>query len=213
MARPRFLNLDETTRRRILETAASEFAARGFDGTSLNRLIDRLGLSKGSFYYYFDDKVDLFSTVADHAWTTFLPTDGLDLSGLDADTYWPALGELLRDAHATARANPWLVGFTRMIYDPPDVPEIRRALAERFAELRDLQTELIRRGQSLGVVRDDLPVELLQTLLVGADEATDRWFVEHWDRFPEDEIERLFQEVLAIFRRMMEPPHRREDAP
>jgi AcrR family transcriptional regulator len=213
MARRRFANLDRETRRRILETAAEEFAARGFDGTSLNRLIERLGLSKGSFYYYFDDKADLFSSVADHAWQTFLPTDRIDLDVLDADTYWSALGEIMREAHATARANPWLVGFTRMIYDPPDVPEIRRSLAERFTEARDLQTELIRRGQELGVVRDDLPVALLQTLLVGADEAADRWFVEHWNRLPEKDTERLFQEVLAILRRMMEPPVRREDAP
>ncbi len=60
MARPRFGNLDAATRRKILETAAVEFAARGFDGTSLNHLIEDLGISKGSFYYYFDDKVDLF---------------------------------------------------------------------------------------------------------------------------------------------------------
>ena len=62
MARPRFRNLDRETRHRILETAAVEFASRGFEGTSLNQLIDRLGISKGSFYYYFDDKADLFTT-------------------------------------------------------------------------------------------------------------------------------------------------------
>ena len=64
MARPRFQNLDQETRNHILETAAEEFAAQGFDGTSLNRLIESLGISKGSFYYYFDDKADLFITVA-----------------------------------------------------------------------------------------------------------------------------------------------------
>jgi AcrR family transcriptional regulator len=41
MARPRFANLDLDTRHRILETAAEEFAARGFEGVSLNQLIVR----------------------------------------------------------------------------------------------------------------------------------------------------------------------------
>jgi AcrR family transcriptional regulator len=206
MARPRFRNLDRETRHRILETAAEEFAARGFEGTSLNRLIDRLGISKGSFYYYFDDKADLFTTVVDHAWATVLPVEGLDLERFGADTFWSALQNLMREARARVREHPWLVGFTRLMYDPPESISVREALAEKFAEARQWQAGLIRRGQDVGAVRSDMPPELLQALLVGADEAGDRWFVDNWDRLEEAEIERLFEEVFAIFRRMLESP-------
>jgi AcrR family transcriptional regulator len=206
MARPRFRNLDRETTHRILETAAEEFAARGFEGTSLNQLIGRLGISKGSFYYYFDDKADLFTTVVDHAWATVLPVERLDLAKFDADTFWPALHNLMREASARVRENPWLVGFTRLMYDPPESVSVREALAEKFAEARHWQAGLIRRGQEVGAVRDDIPAELLQALLVGADEAGDRWFVDNWDRLEETEIERLFEEVFAIYRRMLERP-------
>ena len=205
MARPRFANLDLDTRHRILETAAEEFASRGFEGVSLNQLIDRLGMSKGSFYYYFDDKADLFTTVADLAWAIVLPVEQLDLETVNADTFWPSLEALLQEARSRIRANPWLVGFTRMMYDPPEIAGVRESLAEKFDEARQWQAELIRRGQALGAVRDDLPVELLQALLVGADEAGDRWFVSNWENLEEKEIERLFQEVFAIFKRMLEP--------
>ncbi len=205
MARPRFANLDLDTRYRILETSAEEFAARGFEGVSLNQLIDRLGMSKGSFYYYFDDKADLFTTVADLAWAIVLPVEHLDLESFDSENYWSSLKALMQEARSRVRANPWLVGFTRLMYDPPEVANVRESLAEKFAEARQWQAELIRRGQVLGTVRDDLPVELLQALLVGADEAGDRWFVSNWDRLGEKEIDRLFQEVFAIFRRMLEP--------
>lgn len=206
MARPRFANLDLETRHRILETAAVEFAARGFEGVSLNQLIERFGMSKGSFYYYFDDKADLFTTVADLAWAIVLPVESLDLETFDAKSFWPSLEALMREARARVRGNPWLVGFTRLMYDPPESISVREALAEKFAETRQWQAELIRRGQELGTVRADLPVELLQALLVGADEAGDRWFVENWDRLGNEEVERLFEEVFAIFRRMLEPP-------
>lgn len=206
MARPRFANLDLDTRHRILETAAEEFASRGFEGVSLNQLIDRLGMSKGSFYYYFDDKADLFTTVADLAWAIVLPVEQLDLETFNADTYWPSLEALMQEARSRIRANPWLVGFTRMMYDPPEIAGVRESLAEKFDEARQWQAELIRRGQTLGAVRVDLPVELLQALLVGADEAGDRWFVSNWENLEEKEIERLFQEVFAIFKRMLEAP-------
>ncbi|MBD3852485.1 MAG: TetR/AcrR family transcriptional regulator [Acidobacteria bacterium] len=206
MARPRFANLDLDTRHRILETAAEEFASRGFEGVSLNQLIDRLGMSKGSFYYYFDDKADLFTTVADLAWAIVLPVEQLDLETFNADTFWPSLEALMQEARSRIRANPWLVGFTRMMYDPPEIAGVRESLAEKFDEARQWQAELIRRGQTLGAVRVDLPVELLQALLVGADEAGDRWFVSNWENLEEKEIERLFQEVFAIFKRMLEAP-------
>ena len=205
MARPRFSNLDHETRRRILQTAAEEFAARGFDGTSLNRLIQGLGISKGSFYYYFDDKADLFSTVVDHVWSIFLPDNEPDFSSFDRSNYWAILEGLMAEARARIRANPWMVGFTKMIYNPPDVPGIQAALAEKFGEARELQAALIRRGQALGTVRNDLPTGLLQAILIGADEAADQWFVGNWDDLEDDEIERLFTEVFAIFRRMLEP--------
>ncbi|MEJ2581147.1 MAG: TetR/AcrR family transcriptional regulator [Acidobacteriota bacterium] len=206
MARPRFANLDLDTRYRILETAAREFASRGYDGVSLNQLLDRLGMSKGSFYYYFDDKADLFSTVADLAWAIFLPIEEFDLEEFNAENFWPSLEALMRETRSRIRANPWLVGFTRLMYNPPDIPGVLDALSEKFAEARQWQAELIERGQALGTVRNDLPAGLLEALLVGADEAGDRWVVEHWERFGEVEVERIFDEVFGIFRRMLEPP-------
>lgn len=206
MARPRFKNLETKMRNRILEAAAVEFAARGFEGTSLNQLLDRLGMSKGSFYYYFDNKEDLFTTVVDHAWSTLLPVEKLELGVLDASAFWPTLQSLMREARARVHANPWLVGFTRLIYEPPETVGVREVLAQKFDQARQWQAGLILRGQEVGAVRSDLPAELLQVLLVGADEAGDRWMVENWERFEESEVERLLEEVFAIFRRMLEPP-------
>ena len=205
MARPRFENLDLETRKRILESAGVEFAARGFEGTSLNQLLDRLSMSKGSFYYYFDDKEDLFTTVVDHAWATVVLFEELDLGELDAATFWTTLQSLMREVRARIHANPWLVGFTRLMYDPPQTVGVREALTQKFDQARRWQAGLILRGQEVGAVRSDLPAELLQVLLVGADEAGDRWMVENWDRFEEDDVERIFEEVFAIFRRMLEP--------
>jgi AcrR family transcriptional regulator len=62
MARSRFDNLARDKQEVLLEAAALEFAAHGYQGASINRIIDQSGMSKGSVYYYFEDKADLFST-------------------------------------------------------------------------------------------------------------------------------------------------------
>ncbi|MGH7620186.1 MAG: TetR family transcriptional regulator, partial [Gemmatimonadaceae bacterium] len=54
MVNDRFDNLDPDKQQRLFEAAADEFADHGFESASLNRIIERAGMSKGSLYYYFN---------------------------------------------------------------------------------------------------------------------------------------------------------------
>ena len=60
MSRPRFAKLSQSHLEAIFRAGVDEFAAHGFHGTSLNRVIDAEGISKGSMYYDFDGKEDLY---------------------------------------------------------------------------------------------------------------------------------------------------------
>src|SRR5437868_13029147 len=63
---PRFHKLPQEKRERLLDIAAQEFATRGFEDASVNRILERAQMSKGAAYYYFEDKVDLFFTVVQY---------------------------------------------------------------------------------------------------------------------------------------------------
>jgi TetR/AcrR family transcriptional regulator len=62
-----FLNLPEEKKARILEAAIHEFADKGFDGASINSMVGRLGISKGSIFQYFNNKTSLFYYIFDFA--------------------------------------------------------------------------------------------------------------------------------------------------
>jgi AcrR family transcriptional regulator len=49
----------EDTRQRILATAAELFVERGYAGTSVRDISQRLGMTKGSLYYHFRAKQDV----------------------------------------------------------------------------------------------------------------------------------------------------------
>ncbi len=206
MPRRRFHRLDPLRQRRILVAAAEEFAANGYRGASLNRLVDRLGIGKGTLYYYFDDKADLFSAVVELTWQAVLPEVGLDVDALSADEFWPRLAELLRQVRRRVREQPWVVGVTRLLYDPPADERIRQTVARSFDEARRWQAAVLERGQEIGAVRSDLPADLLLVMLVGADEAGDRWLVTRWDELGTDRQERLSEAVFDVLRRMLAPP-------
>lgn len=55
MARPRADNYDQR-RQEILDTAATMFAERGYDGTSIADIAQRCGVSKALLYHYYTSK-------------------------------------------------------------------------------------------------------------------------------------------------------------
>lgn len=48
------------------EAALDEFSAKTYDEASLNRIIRKAGISKGTFYYHFADKQALYLDVLEH---------------------------------------------------------------------------------------------------------------------------------------------------
>jgi AcrR family transcriptional regulator len=69
MPKQTFLNLPEEKRKVIIDAAIEEFAEYGLENASTNRIVANSGISKGSFYQYFEDKQDVFMhllTVIEH---------------------------------------------------------------------------------------------------------------------------------------------------
>lgn len=54
-----FYNLPEEKRHRIIDAIMKEFSSATTEKVSINRIIKTANISRGSFYQYFDDKVDL----------------------------------------------------------------------------------------------------------------------------------------------------------
>ena len=55
-----FFNLPPPKRERLLRAAVSEFVQKPFNEVSINRIIQAAEIPRGSFYQYFEDKMDLF---------------------------------------------------------------------------------------------------------------------------------------------------------
>ena len=59
MIKKTFYNLPEEKRERIITAVMNEFSSSATEKVSINRIIKAANISRGSFYQYFDDKVDL----------------------------------------------------------------------------------------------------------------------------------------------------------
>src|SRR5690606_9372524 len=60
----RLIKAREVRRSEIVDCAMRLFIERGYDGTSINQIIGRAGISKGAFYHHFESKEDLIEALA-----------------------------------------------------------------------------------------------------------------------------------------------------
>ena len=205
MPRPRFNKLPVEKRERILEAAAKAFAANGYDGASLNRILDVAGISKGAAYYYFDDKADLFATTILH-YSQELMTGSLpDLTTFTAVTFWEELTAVYRHQFTTFAERPWVFGVVKAGGSLSAKMLTEGPLAELFQQAQSLLAQLLQRGRELGVIRDDLPEELLLALLFAVDDAHDRWLFDHWETLSTDDLEHAAARISDTMRRLLSP--------
>jgi AcrR family transcriptional regulator len=206
MPRPRFQKLPEEKRHHIIETAAKVFAAHGYDGASLNQILEQAGISKGAAYYYFDDKADFFLTTFNYYFEQMTGFGTLPLDELTIENFWTELKAVYRQPFLRAYDKPWIIGMMRaanqLAQNTPDHPLLQGSMPL----IMNFLTEIIHRGQSLGVVRTDLPENLLVALIMGFDNASDDWLLRHWDKIPREELEIIVVRIADTLQTLMSPP-------
>ncbi len=205
MPRPRFNKLSSEKRERILEAAAKEFAANGYDGASLNRILDDADISKGAAYYYFDDKADLFATTVLHYSQELLADSLSDPTQFTAVNFWDEVTAVYRHQFTSYAERPWVFGVVKAGGSLSAEMLMRGPLAELWEQAQFLLVQLFQRGRELDLIRTDLPEELLLSLVIAVDDAHDRWLFDHWSELSPADLEQAARRISDTLRRLLSP--------
>ena len=57
------IDIETGTEQRLLESALKLFSMRGYEGTSVRKIIEDAGVTRPALYYYFESKEDLYRTL------------------------------------------------------------------------------------------------------------------------------------------------------
>jgi AcrR family transcriptional regulator len=206
MARPRFDKADPAKRDAILQAAAKEFAHVGYEGASVNRILEGAGLSKGAFYYYFDDKADLACTVLHWVYRDVLAMcDRLPVPE-DAATFWEVVHQITcRSLEMLERAPYSNELLSRLGHAFANDRELATRVMDLFAKPNSAVVAIWRRGQELGAVRSDIPVETLIAVFQGIKEALIRAWIPGGRVLTKEEFGRLADLQLDLLRRVSAP--------
>ena len=127
-------------RERILAAALEQFAAAGFDRTSMGAIAERAGVTRAVLYDHFDSKQALYLAVLSERNTAFLGHVGARITGSGGPR--ERMRETIETVFDFAAADPagWRLLFGR---DVPAGGEPARAVAQIHAELVSAVTALL----------------------------------------------------------------------
>lgn len=157
----------------LIEVATQVFYEKGYDGASLQDIADRLGMLKGSLYYYIQSKEDLLFDVI-----STVHRDGLAVIRARADVEGDPLQKLesviVGHVEHTCRN---LVPTAVFLHELSALPAERRQeiLGSEHA-YQGVFRDLIEQAQELGDVRSDLDPRLAALSVLGSTNWVYRWY-------------------------------------
>jgi len=207
IVRPTFLNLPEDKQARIIEAALTEFADKGYPQASLNTIVARSGIAKGSLYQYFTDKTGIFLYIFDFAISVVRRLLVQVKESTQEEDFFTRLEKSLLAGVAFIKEHPKIYGiYLKILFDQqaPQRQELLQAV-RRFAA--DYFHSLLRQGRARGELRQDLP---LATTTFVLDALLDRFLQAAsvpafdvslgLDQAGEEELLRRVQELMDIIR-------------
>src|SRR4051812_9309957 len=147
----------EGTKRKILDAATSEFAQRGPDGTTIERIAKAAKVNKERVYNYFGGKTELFAHVLREQLATAAHDVPLRASGPDDIAEYAGR---LYDYHRQHPELSRLLQWEALTFDA-EVPE-----EQSRRDYYGLKTSALADGQTAGTIPCTVEPDLLHFLLV-----------------------------------------------
>lgn len=161
--KPTFDNLPEEKRHRILEVATKEFAKKGYHDASISNIASKSGISVGAVYKYFDNKQDLFLTIADHS-IDRMEQLLLGLAEADEDVIIK-VEKILREIISASRENGVLVKLYNGMTAINDKKLAKQFAVEMESMTARIYIEAIIEGQKNGEIRKDIDPQVAALLI------------------------------------------------
>lgn len=154
-------------RQRIVAAARRHFFAYGFRAITMDDLARELGMSKKTLYAHFPSKVALVEAVLFDK-VRSVESDLQQITYGSSSDFLTTLHQLLACVH----------GHLEEV-QPPFVRDLRREAPEMFNIVETRRREMIHQyfgklvgaGQAAGIIREDVPIQLIVEILLGATQA------------------------------------------
>lgn len=157
----------------LYDAALMEFAAHSFRDASLNDILKTAGMNKGSFYYRFRDKMELYLSLLYRVGVEKMRLFQEHDVSRTSSGFFDEFRNMALIGLKLAKKDPRFVVFSRRILQ--EEAQVRERITACFGDMRaSLLTDMVERAKASGEFRPELKTEtavyVIETLLVHMDE-------------------------------------------
>lgn len=178
----------EERKNEILDAADELFGQKGFDGTSTNDILEKVGIARGTLYYHFKSKEDIMDALIERYNVRMLGA----AKEIAADRSIPVVERVIRTVMAlnlsSGGSNEEIMEH---IHKPQNALMHQKIQKSIIAGVTPILTEIVREGIEQGLFETPFPYECMEMAVIYANTVFDDDFV------PMTDEERM-QRVLAF---------------
>ena len=178
MPKDTFFNLPEDKRALICKVALEEFGEYTFEQASINRIVARAGIAKGSFYQYFEDKADLFLYLARLAGEAKAEYISPVMRNPEEHDFFTLLRELYVSGIRFATEHPEYEAISKNLFENTDGPLYRELVARNLPSAYQFFEALLENAVAKGEVREDIDTRMLAYMLVPMNQRFVEYYME-----------------------------------
>ncbi|WP_020666865.1 TetR/AcrR family transcriptional regulator [Amycolatopsis nigrescens] len=155
----------------LLQVAVKLFNERGYDGTSMEDLARKLGITKSAIYHHVRSKDELLRLAVDRA------LDGLFEVAAEAEAApGPAIDRLELLVRGSIGVLTERLPFVTLLLRVRGNTKVERAALARRREFDRFVTDLVKQAEAEGDVRPDVDPALTSRLLFGTVNSLIEWY-------------------------------------
>jgi AcrR family transcriptional regulator len=187
----------EERRQEIVATARELFQKKDYESTTMQDIMDALGIAKGTIYHYFKSKEELLEAVVEATVEEYIASmekvlNESEGTGLDK----------MRTLITSGNVEDQYEDILDHLHRPGNVSMHTRQLAVTVSKLAPLYEVAIRQGCEEGIFQTEHPLECAEFLLAGIQFLTDIGF-HPWS---EEELTRRAMAIPALIEAQLNAP-------
>jgi AcrR family transcriptional regulator len=159
----------------ILDAAEELFTTKGYSETTVNDILNKVGIAKGTFYYYFKSKEEVMNAITDR----FIAIEVNAAEAIAANETIDAPEKIFQIIMTQNQNENRKEKMIEELHEVHNAEMHQKSLIGTIMQLTPVLTKVIEQGITEGVFKTPYPKETVEVLLVSSgfifDEAIFQW--------------------------------------
>ncbi len=152
----------EERRNEILDVAEELFVTRGYDNTSTNDILDRIGIARGTLYYHFKSKEDILNSIIERVNNSLIAR----ARAIASDTSIPVVDRLVATISGLRVDTDLGQEIIDQVHKPQNALMHQKMQKHLIDSVVPVITDIVEEGNRQGIFNIRYPAETTEMLIL-----------------------------------------------